>query len=231
MTTRNHKSLLVLSLLLGFNHVLAQDSPKQWTFSGLQSATARVKFSGALSPKEGNALDGIVASLNILRTRYTSKFDENADVADQIAINVSQEYSSSMAANLVALQNLPTDPGHRLATLVSIQRDLQLKVAFVPSSQGLTGTFASVIPVTVNTTNGNGQNLFGLWVRCNPQLYGVTAHPLFIFNSATTPTQTNLPPGSLICWIQDSNNKVLLSREIDLGSQGITPQTINLSIP
>jgi hypothetical protein len=112
----------------------------------------------------------------------------------------------------------------------AIQGDLSLKYEFAAELPG--GTFPSVIEVTVDTVHGDGQPANGLWVRCNPSLDGVTKHPMFLFNSATTPTTSFLPPGYLVMWIESSSGGfVVAQQDMKLGEGGKNKVTIRFPVP
>jgi hypothetical protein len=211
--------------------VLAQDSGTTWTFSDFQTAVVAVRLSDNSDENERAILNQISSSLGQLRDRYIQRYGENSQDASSLARNLSQEYSRSMAANISSLRSLGDDHAERLAVLEDLNKDLSTKVAFFSHALGATGSFPSVISVTVKTVDAKGNDASGLWVRCNPRRYGVTNHPIFVFNSATTPTTASLPPGSFVFWVEDSTKKVLLSQPVQLGLAGQTSEQIRLALP
>ena len=91
--------------------------------------------------------------------------------------------------------------------------------------------FGSVVRVTVETER-NGKQVNGLWVRCNPYRDGVTKYPMFVFNSATSPTTSQLPPGVFTIWVEaTSGGKVLIQRRVDIGVNRVDHETITLEVP
>jgi hypothetical protein len=209
----------------------AQDSNVDWTFGDIQTTVTRLELSGGTKADEINALTSISSALNQIRSRYLQAYGEDADNIDSIRKHLSAEYSASMAADLATLNGLPSDHEKRLAILNYVREDVSTKAAFLSRTLGATGTFPSIISVTIQTVSASGQNVSGLWIRCNPARYGITKNPLFVFNSATTPTTAPLPPANLVCWVQDSSEIVVLKVSIQTGMGGKLTETIRLSLP
>jgi len=91
--------------------------------------------------------------------------------------------------------------------------------------------FGSVVQVTVDAQH-EGQPARDLWVRCNPLRDGVTRTPMFIFNSATTPTTAQLPPGSLIMWLESATGgHVVAEQQMKIGEGGVDHETIRFPVP
>lgn len=210
----------------------AQESLPDWTFSRMMSTVTRLKSPGNIGGNELIALTEVSKSLTSLRQRYTAKYGKDSDEPNQIRTNVTKQYAAAMGEILWSLQNLPGDPKARLTELQDIDRELRLQVTLVSQSGlGLGGLFPAVITVTVETIDSQGKGISGLWVRCNPRRYGVTSKPLFIFDDTTTPTTATLPPGSLTCWVESSDHKMLQQQPIELGTDGKTIKSIRMSIP
>lgn len=209
----------------------AQTDTPNWTFNDLQLAVANIEIGNNPNQQEQPVIHSISQAIGQLRTRYLQKFGDGSDTVSSINHNLSKEYSRSIDADFMSLRQLPTEQPKRLMVLKDIQADLVLKVSFNDNSLALSGTFPSVISVTVNTVNSQGTKVAGLWVRCNPQRYGVTKNPLFVFNSASTPTSAMLPPGRFIMWVEDANNKVLASQPVDFGSGGKSAEQMTFALP
>jgi hypothetical protein len=201
-----------------------------WTFDDLQAAVASLQISPATTEDESTELQSISDSLDVLHNRYKQRYGSNEDDT-AIGRNISKEYSLSMKANLSSLRSLPSDHASRLAALKDIRADFAMKTSFISQTLGAAGAFPSVITLTVDTVASNGQKVSGLWVRCNPHRYGVAANPLFVFNSASTPTSSVLPPGAFTCWVEDAHKRVLASQPVNLGASGASSESIKFSLP
>ncbi len=239
MTIRSERSdpLKVFGLICAVTLSLTplvhtQSTVETWTFADFQSAVIRIKLAGNIDTTESAALDDISTSLNGLRGRYTQAYGQDADDPQYLPHHLSKPYYQSMAADLFSLRSLPSDHAAQMQAIEDVRKDLSTKANFVSSSLGVTGSsFPSVITVTVDTVDATGKRVYGLWVRCNPERWGVTSHPLFVFNSATTPTSSILPPGYFVLWIEDSHKKVLEVQPIELGAAGHDTERISFSLP
>jgi len=145
---------------------------------------------------------------------------------------ISRVYVVSLNSDSLALEKLPAvAPGSRAAVARDVRDDLQVKSRFSSESLGIGGAFPSVVTVTVETER-NGKKVDNLWVRCNPQRDGVTKNPMFVFNSATSPTVSQLPPGVFTIWVEaTSGGQVLTQEPIMVGSNGSDHDTIRLALP
>jgi hypothetical protein len=210
---------------------LRAQSAVDWTFDDLQGAIATLQISQATSEDESAELQTISDSLDVIHNRYKQRFGGAQEDAASIQKNISKEYSLSMNADLSLLRSLPSDHPNRLAGLKDIHADLAMKASFVSRTLGAAGAFPSVITLTVDTVASDGQKVSGFWVRCNPHRYGVGTNPLFVFNSASTPTAAVLPPGAFTCWVEDVHKTVLASQPVNLGGSGSSSEYLKFSLP
>jgi hypothetical protein len=139
-------------------------------------------------------------------------------------------YLLSLDSDSSALEGFPKlSLELRSSVAINIRDDLMIKFDYASSFPG--GAFASVVRVTVETEH-EGKPVSGLWVRCNPVRDGVTKDPMYVFNSATTPTTSQLPPGSLIMWLESaSGGNVIAQQQMKIGEGGIDHETIKFPVP
>jgi hypothetical protein len=230
LTKRHGLAAYTAIAFLAANLIGAQEVTN-WTFGDFQAAIATLQISANTNEAENGELQKMSTSLGVLHSRYIQRYGDNSDNTSAIGQNISAPYSRSMRADLSALKSLPSDHIGRLATLKEINADLALKGSFVSRSLGASGAFPSIITVTVETISKTGQPVSGLWVRCNPHRYGVTTSPLFVFNSASTPTSSILPPGMFTCWVEDGHKTVLLSQPLNLGASGASSENVKFAMP
>ncbi|HZL57408.1 MAG TPA: hypothetical protein VFC21_10015 [Bryobacteraceae bacterium] len=142
-------------------------------------------------------------------------------------------YVVSLNGDSSALEKLGdvTPPKDRPAVARDVRDDLKVKAHYTSQAAGIGGAFPSVVAVTVETER-KGKKADDLWVRCNPRRDGVTKNPMFVFNSATSPTMSQLPPGFFIIWVEETKGgKVLTQQPVSIGDNGQDRQTIKLAIP
>lgn len=146
------------------------------------------------------------------------------------SVPFSELYIRSLAANTGTLRSLPRVASERESAVTEIRDDMRLKLRYAQSSLSFAGGFPSVVKVTVETVRA-GKPVEDLWVRCNPRRYGVTKNPQFVFNSASSPTVSNLPPGKFILWVENAAKESLVNQPVDIGEKGVESETIRISIP
>lgn len=215
--------------LLGPASGVSADEP--WTFNAFQGAILNLRLTEEPPPAEAAALVALSNDLDKVRARYVQKFGEAADDSAALTKNLPAVYVTSMQSDFTSLRTLPPEADRRLSILQDLSQDLHIKAQFVASGLGLTGDFPAVISVKVNTVDAHGKNVSGLWVRCNPARYGVTSNPIFVFNGASTPTKTMLPPGNFVLWAEDAQRHVVSSQPIQLGTSGAASEEINFALP
>jgi hypothetical protein len=139
-------------------------------------------------------------------------------------------YVISLDSDSSSLTSLPDAPrDSRPAIVRDVRDDVWIKAEYATASPG--GTFRATVKVTVETER-DGKKADGLWVRCNPARDGVTKSPMFFFNSATSPTTSLLPPGSLIMWVESTTGgHVVAEQFIKTGQRGTDQETIRFPIP
>jgi len=218
-------------LLIGWLNSHAEDRQPSWTFQQFQAVIADQQLTYSSDKQQSDELQKISDLLDRLHDRYVQRFGDDADVPALIEKNLPLGYSLSMAADLDAVEKDSSNHLDRINALQDVKNDLAMKVSFMVHSLGATGEFPSIIHVTVETVRPGGSKFSGLWVRCNPRRYGVTNHPLFVFNSATTPTESDLPPGFFVIWVEDAKHHLLLSQPVSLGGAGSDSEHITLAIP
>ena len=140
------------------------------------------------------------------------------------------DYVRSLDADAGMLREALKTPGDAHSALADVRDDLRLKLRFAEGGLGFAGGFPAVIKVTVETVRA-GRKVDGLWVRCNPRRFGVNKAPAFVFNSASSPTTTNLPPGIFVLWVESPDGKVLGSQPVEIGSSGSDSETIRFALP
>jgi hypothetical protein len=131
-------------------------------------------------------------------------------------------YIASLDSDSAALESFAGDTKLSIEQQTKIasdvHEDLGQKREYAADLPG--GVFRSTIEVTVETIHADGKPAYGLWVRANAAVDGVTKMAMYPFNSATTPTTRLLPPGYLTLWIEASSGGfVLAQQEILLGSK------------
>lgn len=187
--------------------------------SALQETLTKYTLSTG-SPDDKNRL----VEMGNLANRIANRRSESG------ATNLPDEYVDSLVADTKALDSLPPEGQSRTAALANVHRDLQIKAKYSTDSFGITGGFAAIIDVSVETVR-NGQPVNGLYVRCNPAAYGFNDPPLFPFNSASSPTSRKLPPGSFVLWVETADHKRITSQPLDIGENGKDSETIRIAVP
>jgi len=216
---------------------VAQESPV-WSFRDLDTATRQLTSLTGLSGAEREQVRSIQASIGELQEKFRTAFPGTQDAA-AVQRNLPQPFRESIAADLASIRMLnqtgearpsasKTRP--RRAILEELSADLALKAKFGGSGFGLGGGFPAVVKVTVETVR-QGKKEDGLWVRANPRRYGVTSDPMFVFNSATSPTATNLPPGLFVLWDETADHHVIASQPVEIGSANKDSELIRFSLP
>ena len=195
----------------------------QTPFHRLSQASVHLLESEGLSGTEKSALEDIHAS----STRLGKLFQEANGTAPEKA-KLSEGYAKSLDADVETL--LSTDQKERSSAIQGVRDDVRIKLKFAEGSLGFAGGFPANIKVTVETVR-EGKKVDGLWVRCNARRYGVTRNPAFVFNSASSPTTANLPPGLFVLWVESPDGKVLGSQPVEIGSTGSDSETIRFALP
>jgi len=144
--------------------------------------------------------------------------------------NLPDDYSRSLTADLETLLSLPEVTSARAQALEQVRDDLRLKWKFAEGALGFAGGFPAVVKVTVETVR-DGKKVDGLYVRGNPRRWGQTANPTIVFNSASSPTTANVPPGLFVLWVESPDKKVLALQPIEVGGTGSDSETIRLALP
>jgi hypothetical protein len=196
----------------------AQDPETDRAFEKLQSAITKARLS---NPAQGESelLKEIATLANRLETGYrNAKSDGHS------------EFSQSLSDDAQAISEIIDTADTRRSVLTAVRDDLTLKVTFASRSLNAAVSFPEIINVTVETER-DGKVVNGFWLRCNPRRYGVNDHPMFVFNSASSPTIRNLPPGAFVMWVENETHKVLLSEPLDVGSDGLDHEKIKLAVP
>ena len=133
-------------------------------------------------------------------------------------------------ADLNKASGLKGEPG---ATVIlrGVLDDLAVKVKFVTAGTlNAAAAFRSAIDVKVETLRGS-QPVNGLWVRCNPARWGVTTAPQYVFNSATSPTTRQMPPGDFVMWVETADHKFLAQQPVQIGVAGKAQEDIRFAVP
>jgi hypothetical protein len=208
---------------------VAQDDTGTLVFARLNSAV-RAAQSFIVSQDEGEYslkldLQEISNSAKKLTDSYAASLRKK-----QPGNSLPRVFVISLDADSRSLMSLREAPKEtRAAILRDVRDDVWIKAEY--SSSPLGGTFRSVVKVTVETER-EGKKVDGLWVRCNPARDGVTKSPMYLFNSATSPTTSLLPPGSLIMWIESTTGgHVVAEQFVKTGQGGIEQETIRFPIP
>lgn len=189
-------------------------------FDSLERVTGKVISEGRLTQAELEAAKEIRASIARLTELYQRASGSG----------IPESYSRTMCADVEALRAVLDSAPERAAVLEDVRKDLRLKLKVAEGGLGFAGGFPAVVKVTVDTVR-EGKKAHGLYVRCNPLRYGVTATPLFVFNSASTPTAAELPPGLFMIWVESADKKVLASQPMEIGASGSDSEFIRFALP
>jgi hypothetical protein len=223
----------LFSLALLAHTAMAEDDAGTRAFKHLtvaaDSAQQSVKTIRSDYPLLGEYLDEVDSTAKSLSALYQASLKKK-----QAPNRLPGLYLASLDADSGALESINGNDKASIDTQTKTARDisadLSLKYEFSAELPG--GTFPSAVEVTVETEHEDGSPAKGLWVRCNPARDGVTKHPMFLFNSATTPTTTFLPPGSVVMWLESSSGGfVVAQQEMKLGEGGKDRETIRFPVP
>ena len=222
------EAVLLMQVLSPQGHAaLAQPD---WSFRDLEAASRQLSNLRDLSTVERMYVALVKTSVDALHARYRSTFHSAGDKREEIRQKLPAPFRDSVADDLAVLQMLKQPGESRVTALADVSGDLALKVKFAESAFGLGGGFPALVKVTVETVRA-GKKQDGLWVRANPRRYGVNSDPMFLFNSASSPTTTNLPPGLFVLWVETPEHQFLASQPVEIGAGGTDSETIRFSLP
>ena len=207
---------------------VAQES-RVWSFRDLDTASRQLTSLTGLSGAEREEVRSIQASIRELQEKFRAAFPGTQDAA-AVQRNLPPPFRESIAADLASIRMLRQSGDTRRAILEEVSADLSLKAKFAGSGFGLGGGFPALVKVTVETVR-QGKKEDGLWVRANPRRYGVNSDPMFVFNSATSPTTTNLPPGLFVLWVETADHHVIASQPVEIGAANKDSELIRFSLP
>jgi hypothetical protein len=220
--------VLCLYIAMGWFQTLPNAAP--WSFAQFQTSLTKVSLRPDLSHQEAEDISAMSTLVGRIHDEYVQAFGPGSDSGGKLQEHLSPQYIQSLVADNSALSNLPSAPFERAQVLSEIRRDLQLKADLTSSTLNASAAFPSVVTVTVDTQR-NGKSVGGLWVRANPRRLGVTAQPVIVFNSASTPTSAMLPPGLFILWVESADKTVLASQPIAVGVGGKDTEQIVFALP
>jgi hypothetical protein len=215
----------------------AQSLP-EWTFSLFLDAAVSQKMAANISPENNKNLASIGNAASLLRSAAVESYGSGIDSPGTLRAKLPEAYWRSMAFDYSLLIDRQAEMSKHSDQIASVAADLSAKLTFLNAvrSSGppsnLTGNFPATIKVTVTTVGKDGAPRSGLYVRANPEAYGINSPPLYVFNSATSPrTSGVMPPGRAIIWIEDSSRKVLQSQPVSLGDLGSATAEITVALP
>lgn len=219
--------MLVCAILLW---VQPARSAQSWSFDDFERTVTKLSLNSNLSPHDVQDISAISKLVGSMHSRYIEAFGPGSDSSKQLSAHLSREYIQSLIADNLELDNLPSTIPDRSRILREVRQDLELKENLTSDGLNASAGFPSVVKVTVDTQK-NGKSIGGLWVRANPRRYGVTQQPLIIFNSASTPTTANFPPGLFVLWVESANKTFLASQPIAVGVGGKESEQIVFALP
>jgi hypothetical protein len=225
MRTKVGLTLLFVALLAGT--ASAQDDPSLMAFERLNSAAKSA--SASISSENPPALKTYLTDVSSTAEKLSGLYRISVKKEKKPA-GLPRLYLISLDSDSSALESFPKLPSElRTTVAIDVRDDLMIKYDYASAFPG--GPFASVVRVTVETEH-EGKPVNGLWVRCNPVRDGVTKDPMFLFNSATTPTTAPLPPGALIMWLESaSGGHVIAEQQMKIGEGGTDHETIKFPVP
>lgn len=219
--------LLVFAMTVG--RASAQDDTGIVAFERLNSAVRQAQSFVAGQPESQPSLKLDLADISRSATRLSNLYKSSLR-KKQPPNSLPRVYVISLDADSSSLESLPDTPKDSRAAIVKdVREDAGTKADYASAGRG--DTFPAVIQVTVETEH-EGKKVDDLWVRCNPARDGVTKTPMYLFNSATSPTTSQLPPASLIMWIEPTSGGPILAEQfIKTGQGGNDKETIKFPIP
>lgn len=116
------------------------------------------------------------------------------------------------------------------AMLQDVYADLDVKLKQARKIIGAAGTLGSKVRVTVKTRK-EAREVGGYLVRCNPRRRSAQQSAMFVFNNPTSPTEKDLPPGNFVMWLETQDGVKVVSRDITIGGNGETTETIVIDVP
>lgn len=233
--TGQFKLILPAILVGGLLQVAQAQNLPMWTFASFQNAALAEKMDAGLQVEDRKNLNLIATSLTALRTSAAAAYGSQIANPRDLKKAFAPGYWSAMSADYDSLVKSRTNAAARSSLLALVAADLAAKAAYVEGANtgaGFSGNFPSTVTVTVKTVDGNGVPRSNLYVRANPEAYGINGSPLYIFNSATSPlTTAPLPPGRAMLWVEDAAKHRLQSQSVNIGADGKDTDAFTIVVP
>lgn len=177
-----------------------------WTFVVFQATLMKLDFQADPASSEDATILAIEDDLAKIRSGYTNCYGNDADTEQAIAKNLDQAYSNSMAAQIDALNHLPSDKNARRAILDGVRSDLDVKAQFAAKTMGSLPQFPSTVTVliSVNLPADGSVKAAHLSIHINSCHRG-TSDAGTVLGNGVGDIHTTLPPGCFVLWAQDGD--------------------------
>jgi len=145
---------------------------------------------------------------------------------------IPRPYLDSFAFDTQALRRALAKPeGNDLpAVWRAIGEDIDLKLAFVRSSAGITGNVSPVVTVSISTYKGEEEIRGAYFVQCNPRLVA-DEDPAFYNSPRPAPVdQLRFLPGQYVCFLVSKRVRVS-SQPVSVGLSEGREEQIRLPVP
>jgi len=215
-------ALLMLVLLPSVfpAHPGAQETPAA-VFSKLQDCVDDTKKNFPRG-EQAKLVGEIGESVKAIKNKWRAARDKGVP-ADYLG-------SLKFDCDLLALAAKETDGAQATAVLRDVNDDLKVKAQFARGAMNAAEVFGAEVRVTVKTMRSD-QEVGGYLIRCNPKRYADNRAPMFVFNSPSSPTSRNLPPGNYRMWAEDDKGNVVKAVPVTIGADGNAEEMIRLDVP